>query len=52
MMRSKESATVHSSKELHCRSFIVNVGKKKKKKKRLEHWVGNKPIHSSSSTHR
>ena len=40
MVRSKESGTVHSSKELHCRSFIVNVGKKKRKK-RLEHWVGN-----------
>ena len=34
MVRSKESATVHSSKELHCRSFIVNVGKKKKKRKK------------------
>ena len=33
MVRSKESATVHSSKELHCRSFIVNVGEKKEKKK-------------------
>ena len=32
MVRSKESATVHSSKELHRRSFIVNVGKKRKKK--------------------
>ena len=43
MVRSKESATVHSSKELHCRSFICKSWgkKKKKKKKRLEHWVGN-----------
>ena len=34
MVRSKESATVHSSKELHCRSFIVNVEKRKKRKKK------------------
>ena len=39
MVRSKESATVHSYKELHCRQFICKCWRKKTKK--LEHWVGN-----------
>ena len=41
MVRNIESATVHSYKELHYRSFICKCCKKKDKKKRLEHWVGN-----------
>ena len=42
MVRSKESATVQSSKELHCRSFICKCWKKtKRKKNKLEHSVGN-----------
>ena len=45
MVRSIESATAHSYKELHCRSFFGDFGEEKKKKnkekKRQEHWVWN-----------
>ena len=44
MVRSIEClVTVHSYKELDCRSFleILEREREKKSKKNLEHWVGN-----------
>ena len=42
MVKSIESATVNSYKELHCRSFIWRFWREREeRKKRLKHWVGN-----------